>query len=116
MEKVSKILQQWGSWMVSNNEKIQCDIEKYKYIIPERIKSRANSSEEQVLLVTELMSNLLKNNKEDYELLINYYIFGKTFIQLAKIHQCSDTYIGKKLKKAEGIVEGMLIMSQIKFN
>ena len=116
MKNISKMMQEWGSWMVNNNEKIQDEIKTFKHVIPERIKARAKCSESQVQLITELMSNLLKNNKEDHELLINYYIFGRTFIQLAKIYQCSDTYIGKKLKKAEGVIEGMLIMREIKFN
>ncbi|EUC96255.1 antitermination protein Q domain protein [Providencia alcalifaciens PAL-2] len=31
-------------------------------------------------------------------------------MQLAREHKCSDGHIGKKLQKAEGVIEGMLMM------
>ncbi|MEQ4923653.1 antiterminator Q family protein [Proteus hauseri] len=114
MKDISKMMKQWGTWMINNNKSIQEDIKKSQHIIPERIKSRRKSNEDQAQLISEFMTNLLNSNKEDYDLLLNYYVYGKTFIQLAKFQQCSDTYIGKKLKKAEGVIEGMLIMNDIK--
>ncbi len=59
------------------------------------------------------MARLMKNNFDMYDLLVDYYIYRKTFMQLARLHGCSDTYIGKQLQKAEGVVEGMLLMLDI---
>lgn len=39
-----------------------------------------------------------------YDLLLDYYLLGKTFMQLARDHKCSDTHIGKKNQKAEGLL------------
>ncbi|MBC6573228.1 antitermination protein [Escherichia coli] len=39
-----------------------------------------------------------------------YYVFGMTFMALVRKHECSDGTIGKKLQKAEGVVEGMLML------
>ncbi|HBP8841534.1 TPA: hypothetical protein L6674_004255 [Escherichia coli] len=37
-----------------------------------------------------------------------------TFMSLAGKHCCSDGYIGKRLQKAEGIIEGMLMALDIR--
>ncbi|MCT6518216.1 antiterminator Q family protein [Proteus vulgaris] len=112
MEDISKILEEWGSW-VANDQNAFSQLNNNKDFIPERIKLRKKRTHFNVKIINELMVRLMVHNKEDYQLLINYYVFGKTFAQLAKYDQCSDTYIGKKLKKAEGIIEGMLILSSV---
>ncbi|EGM63013.1 putative Q protein [Shigella flexneri SFJ17B] len=56
------------------------------------------------------MARLNRNNNDLHDLLVDYYVFGMTFMTLARKHGCSDGYIGKKLQKAEGVVEGMLMM------
>lgn len=109
MENISKTLEAWGSWVANDQNAI--NILNNKEIIPERIKLRKKCTHHNANIINDLMKRLMAHNKEDYQLLINYYVFGKTFIQLAKYDQCSDTYIGKKLKKAEGMIEGMLIFS-----
>lgn len=109
MENISKTLEAWGSWVANDQNAI--NLLNNKEIIPERIKLRKKCTHHNANIINDLMKRLMTHNKEDYQLLINYYVFGKTFIQLAKYDQCSDTYIGKKLKKAEGMIEGMLIFS-----
>lgn len=111
MENISKILEEWGSW-VANDQNALNQLNN-KEFIPERIKLRKKCTHYNANIINKLMGKLMMHNKEDYQLLINYYVFGKTFVQLAKYDQCSDTYIGKKLKKAEGIIEGMLIFSSV---
>ncbi|MCT8247949.1 antiterminator Q family protein [Proteus faecis] len=112
MENISKVLEMWGAW-VANDQKTINLLNDKKEIIPERIRLRKKCTHHDANIINDLMKKLMVNNKKDYQLLINYYVFGKTFVQLAKYEQCSDTYIGKKLKKAEGIIEGMLIFSGV---
>ncbi|WP_260619465.1 antiterminator Q family protein [Proteus faecis] len=112
MENISKVLEMWGAW-VANDQKAINLLNNKKEIIPERIRLRKKCTHHDANIINDLMKRLMVNNKKDYQLLINYYVFGKTFVQLAKYEQCSDTYIGKKLKKAEGIIEGMLIFSGV---
>ncbi|MBG6028850.1 antiterminator Q family protein [Proteus columbae] len=111
MENISKILEEWGAWVANDQNAINLFNNNKKEFIPERIKLRKKCTHHDANIINDLMKRLMVHNKEDYQLLINYYVFGKTFIQLAKYDQCSDTYIGKKLKKAEGMIEGMLIFS-----
>lgn len=113
MENISKILEEWGSWVANDQNVVNLLIDNKKEIIPERIKLRKKCTYHNANIINDLMKRLMMYNKQDYQLLINYYVFGKTFIQLAKCEQCSDTYIGKKLKKAEGMIEGMLIFSSV---
>ncbi|HHK8911404.1 TPA: antiterminator Q family protein, partial [Escherichia coli] len=60
------------------------------------------------------MARLKKNNSDLHDLLVDYYVGGMTFMSLASKHRCSDGYIGKKLQKAEGIIEGMLMALDIR--
>ena len=60
------------------------------------------------------MARLKKNNSDLHDLLVDYYVGGMTFMSLASKHCCSDGYIGKKLQKAEGIIEGMLMALDIR--
>ncbi|ENJ4478158.1 antitermination protein, partial [Yersinia enterocolitica] len=53
---------------------------------------------------------LNKNNSDLHDLLIDYYVFGMTFMSLARKHEVSDGTIGKWLQKAEGVIQGMLLM------
>lgn len=112
MENISKVLEMWGAWMANDQKAINL-LNNKKEIIPERIRLRKKCTHHDANIINDLMKRLMVNNKKDYQLLINYYVFGKTFIQLAKYEKCSDTYIGKKLKKAEGIIEDMLIFSGV---
>lgn len=114
MHNISKLLEMWGAWVVNNPNLLNLLTDNHEKIIPERIKKREICTIHQLLVINSLMFKLMKNNRDDYDLLIDYYIYGKTFIQLSKLHDCSDTYIGKKLKKAEGVLEGMLIFLDIK--
>ncbi|EBP4586404.1 hypothetical protein VH79_25165 [Salmonella enterica] len=60
------------------------------------------------------MARLNKINADMHELLIDYYVFGMTFMSLARKHGFSDTYIEKKLYNAEGGIEGMLMALDVK--
>ncbi|EFL4496322.1 hypothetical protein JYG55_12085 [Escherichia fergusonii] len=60
------------------------------------------------------MARLNKNNRDLHDLLVDYYVMGMTFMVLAREHGCSDGHIGKKLQKAEGVVEGMLMMLNVR--
>ncbi|WP_231375672.1 antiterminator Q family protein, partial [Escherichia coli] len=62
------------------------------------------------MIICGCMARLNRNNSDLHDLLVDYYVLGETFMALARKHGCSDTCIGKRLHKAEGIVEGMLMM------
>lgn len=113
MENISKTLEEWGLWVANDQDAVNILNNDKKEVIPDRIKLRKKCTHHNANVINDLMKRLMAYNKEDYQLIINYYVFGKTFIQLAKYDQCSDTYIGKKLKKVEGMIEGMLIFSRV---
>ncbi|EAP7666266.1 hypothetical protein ELK24_26465, partial [Salmonella enterica] len=55
-----------------------------------------------------------KSNADMHDLLVDYYVFGMTFIQLARKHGCSDGHIGKRLQRAEGFINGCLMVLDVK--
>ncbi|STZ12890.1 Phage antitermination protein Q [Morganella morganii] len=105
-----------GAWVVDNQESVYWSpiAAGFKGLIPEKVKSRQSCSDDDALVISGIMAKLNIRNSDMHDLLFDYYVFGKTFIQLAKKYGCSDTHIGKKLQKAEGLVEGMLIMGDVK--
>ncbi|WP_404864720.1 antiterminator Q family protein [Escherichia coli] len=47
--------------------------------------------------------------------MVNYCLISLA-LTLASKHCCSDGYIGKRLQKAEGIIEGMLMTLDIRLD
>lgn len=115
MRDMQEVLSRWGAWCADNTESVQwySIAVGFKGLIPNKVKSRPQCCEDDAMIISSCMAQLNKKNSDMHDLLLDYYLFGMTFIQLAKKHHCSDTYIGKKLQKAEGIIEGMLMMLEI---
>ena len=112
---MQEVLSRWGAWCADNTELVQwySIAAGFKGLIPNKVKSRPQCCEDDAMIISSCMAQLNKKNSDMHDLLLDYYLFGMTFIQLAKKHHCSDTYIGKKLQKAEGIIEGMLMILEI---
>ena len=60
------------------------------------------------------MALLNKNNSHLHHLLVDYYVGGMTFMALARKHGRSDCWVGRMLQKAEGVVEGMLMVLDLR--
>ncbi|HHL6600325.1 TPA: antitermination protein QuuD, partial [Escherichia coli] len=78
-----------------------------------KVKSRPQCCDDDAMIICGCMARLKKNNSDLHDLLVDYYVVGMTFMSLAGKHCCSDGYIGKRLQKAEGIIEGMLMALDI---
>ncbi|WP_024179564.1 antiterminator Q family protein, partial [Escherichia coli] len=76
----------------------------------EKVKSRPQCCDDDAMVICGCIARLYRNNRDLHDLLVDYYVLGETFMALARKHGCSDTCIGKRLHKAEGVVEGMLMM------
>ena len=115
MRDIQQVLERWGAWVTNNHEAVSWSsiAAGFKGLIPSRVKSRPQCSEDDGLIISGCMASLNKKNVQMHDLLFEYYVFGKTFRQLANEHHCSDTHIGKKLQKAEGVIEGMLMALNI---
>lgn len=66
------------------------------------------------MVISGCMVRLHKSNADMHDLLVDYYVFGMTFIQLARKHGCSDGHIGKRLQRAEGFINGCLMALDVK--
>ena len=111
MRDIQMVLEHWGAWVANNHEDVTWSsiANGFKGLIPAKIKSRPQCCDDDAMIICGCMARLNRNNSELHELLLDYYVFGMTFMSLARKHGCSDGYIGKKLQKAEGIVDGMLM-------
>lgn len=116
MRDIQQVLEWWGAWVADNNESVYWSsiAAGFKGLIPNRVKSRPQCSEDDAMIISSCMASLNQKNAQMHDLLFDYYVFGKTFRQLANEYHCSDTHIGKKLQKAEGVIEGMLMALEIR--
>ncbi|HBD3862420.1 TPA: antitermination protein [Escherichia coli] len=116
MRDIQMVLERWGAWVANNHEDVTWSsiAAGFKGLIPSKVKSRPQCSDDDAMVICGCMACLKKNNSDLHDLLVDYYVAGMTFMALARKHHCSDGYIGKKLQKAEGIVDGMLMALDVR--
>ncbi|EFJ2908691.1 antitermination protein [Escherichia coli] len=112
---IQMVLERWGAWVANNYEDVTWPsiAAGFKGLIPSRVKSRPQCSDDDAMIICGCMARLNKNNKDQHDLLLDYYVGGMTLMALARKHGCSDTFIGKRLQKAEGVIDGMLMMLNV---
>ncbi|WP_210459083.1 antiterminator Q family protein [Pantoea ananatis] len=115
MRDIQQVLERWGAWSCSGGDNVGYApiAAGFKGLLPAKQRGRASCTDKDGITIDRCMARLMKNNFDMYDLLVDYYIYRKTFMQIARLHGCSDTYIGKQLQKAEGVVEGMLLMLDV---
>ncbi|MBI0275679.1 antitermination protein [Hafnia alvei] len=111
MRDIQQVLSLWGAWAANNKEDVCWNsiAAGFSGLIPSKVKSRPQCCDDDAMVIVGCMATLNKKNPDAHDLLVDYYLFGKTFMALAKQHSCSDGHIGKLLQKAEGIIEGLLM-------
>ncbi|EHE6023342.1 antitermination protein [Salmonella enterica] len=116
MRDIQQVLERWGAWVANNHEDVTWSTVAagFKGLIPSKVTSRPQCCDDDAMVICGCMARLNKNNTDMHELLMDYYVFGMTFMSLARKHGCSDTHIGKKLQNAEGVIEGMLMALDVK--
>ncbi|TKI03560.1 antiterminator Q family protein [Martelella alba] len=115
MRDIQQVMERWGAWCANNHEDVYWSpiAAGFKGLIPSKVKTRIQCSDEDGLKISEIMAGLRGKQPVTHDLLFDYYVFGKTFMALANEHHCSDTHIGKKLQNAEGVIEGYLMALNI---
>ncbi|MFJ5159689.1 antiterminator Q family protein [Pantoea sp. NPDC088449] len=115
MRDIQEILVRWGAWAFNHPEKVMWYrvAAGFNGLFPKKGTSRPECCDEDGLIISQCIAKLRARNQDLHDLLVDYYVLGHSFMSLARMHQCSDGLIGKKLQKAEGIVEGMLVMLDV---
>lgn len=115
MRDIQMVLERWGAWVANNHEDVTWSsiAAGFKGLIPSKVKSRPQCCDDDAMIISGCMARLNKKNPDLHDLIVDYYVMGMTFMLLARKHGCSDGYIGKRLQKAEGVLEGMLIASDV---
>ncbi|ECH5088549.1 antitermination protein [Salmonella enterica] len=116
MRDIHKVLELWGAWVANNHENVVWShiAAGFKGLIPSKVKFRPQCCDDDAMIICGCMARLNKNNSDLHDLLMDYYVMGMTFMMLARKHGCSDCRIGRLLQKAEGIIDGMLMMLDIR--
>ncbi|MGE4939989.1 antiterminator Q family protein [Yersinia enterocolitica] len=116
MRDIQQVLERWGAWVADNREDVYWPqiAAGFSGLIPSKVRSRTQCCDEDGLIISGIMAGLNSKHPVVHNLLFDYYVFGKTFMQLAREHNCSDGHIGKKLQNAEGVVDGYLMALEVK--
>ena len=98
---IQLVMERWGAWAANNHEDVTWSsiAAGFKGLIPVKVKSRPQCSDDDAMIICGCMARLNKNNQDLHDLLVDYYVF-----------------IGKRLYKAEGIVEGMLMALNVRLD
>ncbi|EAS0612627.1 antitermination protein [Salmonella enterica] len=86
----------------------------FKRLTSSKVTSRPQCCDDDAMVVCGCMARLHKSNADMHDLLVDYYVSGMTFMTLARKHGCSDNYIGKRLQRAEGFINGCLMALDVK--
>ena len=116
MRDIQQVLERWGAWVANNHEDVSWSpiAAGFKGLIPSKVKSRPQCTDDDALIISNCMAQLNVNNSDLHDFLYDYYVFGMTLMSLGRKHERSDCWAGRVLQKAEGVIEGMLIMQGIK--
>lgn len=113
---IQMVMERWGAWAADNREDVYwpSTAAGFSGLIPSKVRSRIQCCDDDGLILSNLMAGLNSKHQAAHDLLFDHYVFGKTFMQLAREHHCSDGHIGKKLSNAEGIIDGLLMALEIR--
>ena len=116
MRDIQQVMERWGAWAADNSEDVYWPpiAAGFSGLIPSKVRTRLQCCDDDGLIISNLMAGMRSKSPVVHDLLFDYYVFGKTFMQLAREHHCSDGHIGKKLSNAEGVVDGLLMALEIR--
>lgn len=116
MRDIQMVLERWGAWAADNREDVYWTTVAagFSGLIPSKVRSRVQCCDDDGLILSNIMAGLCSKHRAAHDLLFDHYVFGKTFMQLAREHHCSDGHIGKKLSNAEGVVAGLMMALDIR--
>lgn len=116
MRDIQQVMERWGAWAADNREDVYWPpvAAGFSGLIPSKVRNRLQCCDDDGLIISHIMAGIRGKHPAAHNLLFDYYVFGKTFMQLAREHHCSDTHIGKKLQNSEGVIDGYLMALEIK--
>ena len=112
MRDIQMVLERWGAWVANNHEDVEWSsvAAGFKGLIPSKVKSRPQCSDDDGLIISSAMTVLKKKEPYQYELLEMYYVYGVTLRVLGVKLGISLNRVVIRLQKAEGFIDGCLAM------
>ncbi|HDD9684261.1 TPA: antitermination protein [Escherichia coli] len=112
MRDIQMVLERWGAWVANNHEDVEWSsvAAGFKGLIPSKVKSRPQCSDDDGLIISSAMTVLKKKEPYQYELLEMYYVYGVTLRALGIKLGISLNQVVIRLQKAEGFIDGCLAM------
>ncbi|END1695084.1 antitermination protein [Escherichia coli] len=109
---IQMVLERWGAWVANNHEDVEWSsvAAGFKGLIPSKVKSRPQCSDDDGLIISSAMTVLKKKEPYQYELLEMYYVYGVTLRALGVKLGISLNQVVIRLQKAEGFIDGCLAM------
>ena len=112
MRDIQMVLERWGAWVANNHEDVEWSsvAAGFKGLIPSKVKSRPQCSDDDGLIISSAMTVLKKKEPYQYDLLEMYYVYGVKLRALGVKLGISLNQVVIRLQKAEGFIDGCLAM------
>ncbi|EOK1262157.1 antiterminator Q family protein, partial [Escherichia coli] len=75
MRDIQQVLSRWGAWVVNNHESVAWSgvAAGFKGVIPSKVKSRPQCTDDDALIISNCMAQLNVNNSDLHDFLYDYY-------------------------------------------
>jgi hypothetical protein len=115
MRDIQLVLERWGGWAVRDNSYIDYPsiASGFKGLLILGNTIRPSCTDDDGLIIDSCIAKLKEKRPHEYELLVDYYLFGISKRKIAKKRKKDEKIIRIEIKMAEGFIEGCLAMLQV---
>ena len=117
MRDIQELLSRWGVWARENSGVDFPPIAAgFKGLLPPSGSAKSSCCDDDGLVIDGCVLKLKIRMPEEYEILMQYYVFNKSKRSIAKTHKKDEKTIRISMQLAEGFIDGCLSMLNIKLD
>lgn len=116
---IQQVLARWGVWASDDNTGVDWSpvAAGFKGLLPQRSTWRLSCSDDDGLLIDNCVLQLQKVRQlEELALIMAYYVKGFSKRAMARKRKCSEMEVRRRMKVAEGFIEGCLSMLDVRLD
>lgn len=116
MRDIQYILECWGGWAASEGAGVDYSpiAAGFKGLLPSESSQRPSCSDNDGIIIDSCIARLKKLKPSEYELVVAHYRYNVSLRAIARRRACSDGTVRKEMQRAEGFVDGVLCVLNVK--
>ncbi|PPC64156.1 antitermination protein Q [Pantoea sp. ICBG 1758] len=110
MRDMSLILERWAGWarLGNNNIGYSTIAAGFKSLVVNEAGKNLTCSDDEGLLIDSCMAKLKEKRPDEYQIIVEYYLFNISKRKIAKKLKCDEKLIRIKVSMGEGFLDGCL--------